>query len=235
MKPIIKIIGWLSIFSIAMGFLESAVVIYLRKLYYPDGFDFPLITIPADMALVEILREAATVIMLAGLGILAGKSPLQRFAFFLFCFAVWDIFYYVFLKIFLNWPASFFTWDILFLIPIPWVGPVITPVILSITMIVFALVIIYFKEKEFSFRLKQIEWSLVILGCLVVITSFVWDYVQYASRSEHQFWTLNSREDLFMEIKNYVPQHFNWTLFWIGELMIALGIVLVMRRLSKRV
>ncbi len=233
MRPIFKTIGWLTIFSIAMGFLETAVVIYLRKLYYPGGFDFPLIPIPADMALVEFLREAATIIMLAGLGILAGKSPLQRFAFFLFCFAVWDIFYYVFLKIFLNWPSSWFTWDILFLIPVPWVGPVIAPVVLSLTMIAFALVIIYFKDKEFSFRMKRVEWFLVIAGCLVVITSFIWDYIKYASRSEYKFWTLNSREDLFREIGNYIPQKYNWPLFWLGEVLIILAIGLLVRRLRK--
>jgi hypothetical protein len=38
----IKTIIWLAVFSMAMGYLESAVVVYLRKLYYPDGFKFPL-------------------------------------------------------------------------------------------------------------------------------------------------------------------------------------------------
>ena len=123
------------IFSIAMGFLESAVVIYLRELYYPSGFKFPLIALPANITLVEIIREASTMIMLVLIGFFAGKNTTQRFSFFLFSFAVWDIFYYLFLKVFTGWPESLFTWDLLFLIPLPWIGPVITPCILSLTMI----------------------------------------------------------------------------------------------------
>src|SRR5271167_2605871 len=98
--------GWLTLFSIAMGFMETAVVIYLRKVYYPRGFQFPLVPIEPSIALTEFLREAATIIMLLGIGILTGKTRAQKFAFFIYCFAVWDIFYYVFLKIFLNWPES---------------------------------------------------------------------------------------------------------------------------------
>jgi amino acid transporter len=100
-------------------------------------------------------------------------------------------------------------------------------------MIALALVIIYYKEKALAFRLKRSEWFLVIAGCFLVITSFVWDYIKYASQSEHKFWIPNSSQDLFMEIKNYVPQEFNWTLFWIGEIMIILGLVLLLIRLRK--
>src|SRR6201998_1661345 len=109
---------WLTAFSIAMGFLETAVVIYLRKLYYPHGFQFPLVPIDNDIAMVEFLREAATIIMLLGIGIIAGKNTSQKFGIFIYCFAVWDIFYYVFLKLLLGWPESLFTWDILFIIPV---------------------------------------------------------------------------------------------------------------------
>ena len=87
---------WLTIFGIAMGFLETAVVIYLRRIYYPDGFKFPLVEIENGILSVEILREVATIIMLFAIGFLAGKTKLQRFAFFIYSFAIWDIFYYVF-------------------------------------------------------------------------------------------------------------------------------------------
>ena len=113
-----------------MGFMETAVVVYLRKIYYPDGFQFPLIPIDADIALVEFLREAATITMLLGIGILTGKTSSQKFAFFIYCFAIWDIFYYVFLKVLLDWPESRFTWDIIILIPEHWVGHEIDPCII---------------------------------------------------------------------------------------------------------
>ena len=98
MKQQTKVLIWLTLFSIAMGFMETAIVVYLRELYYPKGFQFPLTVIPSNIALVEFLREAATLIMLIGIGIVAGKNKPQRFAFFIYCFAIWDIFYYVFLK-----------------------------------------------------------------------------------------------------------------------------------------
>jgi hypothetical protein len=83
MKSLVKTIIWLTLFSISMGFMETAVVVYLRKIYYPDGFRFPLIPIDNNIAITEFLREAATLIMLLTIGILAGNRPSQRFAFFL--------------------------------------------------------------------------------------------------------------------------------------------------------
>ena len=60
--------------------------------------------------------------MLATVGSAAGRTAVGKFAFFLFLFGVWDIFYYIWLKVFLHWPASLLTWDVLFLIPVPWVA-----------------------------------------------------------------------------------------------------------------
>src|SRR4051812_6467788 len=135
MKPIIKTLLCLTLFSIAMGYLETAVVVYLRSMYFPAGFDHPVLSIPQNIAVTELWREIATLVMLIGAGIMAGKNGSQRFGFFIYCFAVWDIFYYVFLKVLLDWPESLFAWDVLFLLPVPWVGPVIAPVIVSLTMI----------------------------------------------------------------------------------------------------
>ncbi len=109
-----------------MGFLEAIVVVYVRELYYPDGFNFPLKPMPGWLIAVELVRELCTLLMLGGCGLDFRQEYLfQRLAVFLFIFGVWDIFYYIGLKIFLNWPESLFTWDILFLIPITWIGPVL--------------------------------------------------------------------------------------------------------------
>ena len=88
-------IVWLAVFAVAMGFLEGIVVIYLRELYYPQGFDFPLKLMPPELVSIEWIREITTLIMLAAVGIIAGKNNLQRLMYFLFAFGVWDIFYYV--------------------------------------------------------------------------------------------------------------------------------------------
>lgn len=108
------IIFWVALYSIAMGFLESAVVVYLRNIYYPYGFDFPLSPLDSSDTLVELIREAATMVMLATVSIIAGKNFTQRLAFFLLSFAIWDLTYYLFLYLLIGWPQSALTWDILF-------------------------------------------------------------------------------------------------------------------------
>ena len=206
---------WLTLFSIAMGYLETSVVVYLRAIYYPNGFTFPMANMSPAIALTELGREAATIIMLAGIGIVAGKNSTQRFAWFIYCFAIWDIFYYVFLKVLLNWPESFFTWDILFLIPLPWVGPVIAPVIISLTMILLTLLIIHFNEKNSILKINSKEWILFISGSVIVIFSFIIDCYKY----------INSCNESVMEaIAHYIPIHFDWWIFIAGEALILSAI-----------
>lgn len=235
MKQITKTILNLTIFSIAMGYMESAVVVYLREIYYPEGFKFPLIPVSPDIAITEFLREAATIIMLIGAGLMAGKNSAQRFAFFIYSFAIWDIFYYVFLKVLLNWPESLFTWDILFLIPFPWVGPVIAPCIVSVSMIFLTLTIVYFQEKNKFIPIRFIEWIFLILGSLTVIASFMWDYIMYLSvhGSNKVVWTLSSNTNMFEEVSNYIPKSFNWWLFGLGEGFILISIFLIFYRLNR--
>lgn len=231
-----RTIIWLSIFAIAMGFLETATVIYLRKMFYPTGFGFPLAPVDASIALVEFFREAATIIMLFGIGALIGKTPTQRFAFFIYAFALWDIFYYVFLKVFLDWPESVFSWDILFLIPVPWVGPVLAPVLVSLTMILLAGLIIYFSEQELETKFFFMEKLLLILGCLVVIISFVWDYFDYMStHTDSTMWAPGRAQELFKELASYAPKHYNWWMFTAGELFGLGGVLLYFKRLFPKV
>lgn len=213
-------ISWLIIFSIAMAYLESAVVVYLREIYYPEGFSFPLTPMNSNIFIMEFGREIATIIMLTGIGVLTGNSSSQRFAFFLLTFAIWDIFYYIFLYILIGWPSSLLTWDILFLVPIPWVGPVITPIIVSLIMIILASSMIYFKKN-----LNINQWLLSILGSLIVITSWVLDYCKFSS---HQFsnevWFLSSERELFGSSEQYIPNSFNWYIFLIGILLLLTAI-----------
>jgi hypothetical protein len=232
MKTINFTLMWLTVFSIAMGFLETAVVVYLRELYYPHGFAFPLVPIKPEIALTEFLREAATVIMLAGIAILSVKNTYQRFACFIYAFAIWDIFYYVFLKLLLNWPESLFTWDILFLIPVPWVGPVLAPCLLSLTMIGLALFILLRYERGYHVRIRKQEWTLFTTGSFICILSFVWDYLSFVEGHGglSTLWTLSSTESLFLEAPAYVPTDFNWLLFMAGEIQLLTGIGLIVWR-----
>jgi tellurite resistance protein TehA-like permease len=120
-----------------MAFVESAVVVYLRRLFYPQGFTVEFGAVPVFYYGTEVFREAATIIMLMMVAILAARRGWwERVAHFLFCFGIWDIFYYVWLHVLLGWPPSVMTEDVLFLIPVPWVAPVIAPVAGSVVMIV---------------------------------------------------------------------------------------------------
>ena len=164
------------VFAIGMGFLEAIVVVYLREIYYPEGFDFPLQTFDARLLVIEWIREASTLIMLLTVGMLAGRTPLQKFGMFLYAFGVWDIFYYIALKLFLAWPATLLTWDLLFLIPVTWVGPVLAPVICSFTMIIFVVVTNYPVTKSVALKLKTGEWIFLISGAFIIFIAFIKDY-----------------------------------------------------------
>lgn len=226
----IKTIIWLAIFSIAMGYMESSIVIYLRKIYYPDGFGFPLAPLDTSIGLVEVLREAATMIMLLAIGVLVGRTASTKFAVFIYCFAIWDLFYYLFLWVFLGWPNSLLTWDILFLIPVPWVGPVLTPIIVAVTMLGLALAILQIDGRGFVARLRGSEWFILCLGSLIVILSFVWDYFRYVRQQTD----LGITSQVLGDMQHYIPKEFNWLLFLVGEAVILYGIVIFVIRKKPR-
>ncbi len=216
---VIKTLSWVTAFAIAMGFLESAVVIYLRELYYKDGFSFPLKPMDGFVGRVEFIREAATVIMLIAAGILAGSSRLQRFAYFVLAFAIWDVFYYVFLYVFLHWPSSFNTWDILFLIPVPWVGPVWAPCLLCALMVLGALHVIVEVERDVTWRVPLNAWLPLLSGTIICITAFMWDCLR--QRSAGGLWWMGQGKDLFDDMSHYVPTAFNLPLFLIGFVLMC--------------
>lgn len=166
-------------FAITMAYLESTIVVYLRRLYYSErgGFGFPLVIIDVPTLLLELGREACTIVMLATFGIAAGRTKVGKFAFFLFLFGVWDIFYYIWLKVFLDWPASLLTWDVLFLIPVPWVGPVLAPVSVACTMIGMALVMLYLESRGTVSGAGKMVWFAQVAACLTIIYSFTMDVI----------------------------------------------------------
>ncbi len=216
---------WVTFLAVSMAFLESAVVIYLRELYYPSGFNFPMVSMPGKIALTELFREAATLIMLLSIGILAGRNAQQRFAWFIYSFAIWDLFYYIFLKMILNWPLSWFTWDILFLIPVVWTGPVLAPVLVSLTMIILAFTLLYVDKKE-KWRINKIVVLLVILGSVLIFLSFIWDFTSYMHR-QYSLAALLNLKIASTALNLYSPNSYNWFLLLAGEASIFSGIAVV--------
>ncbi len=172
--PVRKLI-WVTLFAIAFGYVEASVVVYLRAIYYPDMFEFPLKMIRTDHLMVELFREAATIVMLAAAGMLAGSRGWQRFGFFLIAFGVWDIFYYVWLKVTLNWPAALTDWDVLFLIPLPWIGPVIAAGSIAVLMMICGVDIVVRTALQKHFRPTLLSWVLAIAATVLILYSFLHD------------------------------------------------------------
>lgn len=223
------------VFALAMGFFEAIIVIYLRELYYPEGFEFPLKLIEPRIFSFELLRELATMVMLICIGLLAGKTILQQFGFFLFAFAVWDIFYYAGLKLLIGWPDSLLTWDILFLIPITWVGPVLAPVICSISMIYMAMLIFAGETASKQFRPASYEWLIIISGAIIIFISFIWDYTNLLVKGGYlnELSSLITNEDFINDLTSYIPKYFRWGIFLIGEAVIIVALLMIHRRIAN--
>ncbi|MBS3775099.1 MAG: hypothetical protein V5A51_02065 [Bacteroidales bacterium] len=227
---------WITLFGISMAFFESSIVVYLRALYYPEGFSFPLEIVDPQIGVTEFLRELFSLIMIISVALIATKNFMQRFSNFLYIFAVWDIFYYIFLKLLLGWPASLMTWDILFLVPVPWTGPVLTPVLISLIMIMFALTIRYFNRLSgFRMFLEIREWLVLLAGALVVFVSFISDFVDYVFG--HYTSRAESIEPLFGNLESitlsYTPQEFNWWIYTLGVLLLLFSLSMIYKRNKK--
>jgi hypothetical protein len=219
-----------------MGLLEAIVVVYLRELYFPDGFSFPLRFIPDQMLRTEMLRELSTVAILTTVAMVATTKIILRFAIFLFAFGVWDIFYYVFLKALLDWPRSLFTWDVLFLIPVTWFGPVLAPVVCSLTMIGLGIFFIILDRKFENVRVERIAGLLMAVGAALIVLTFVRDYAGIIM--EGGFYKdlagLANNRTFQTAVASFVPAQFHWGLFGAGEMLILLSALTSYRKTMRK-
>ena len=144
-------------FAAAFGFVEAAVVVYLRAAmgllpgYRGSLSDLrhssqnyeqaaSLSQFPQSLLTIEGYREAATMVMLVSVALLAASKASSRWAAFLWVFALWDIAYYTGLWAIVRWPDSLTNLDVLFLIPVPWIAQVWFPLLVSgLTVLAIAL------------------------------------------------------------------------------------------------
>ena len=163
------------IFAVAMAYLESAVVVYLQRALAitPDQL-FPLRNpnVVGDLADIEVGREFATLVMLVAVGCLAGRRWVDRLAWTAVAFGLWDIFYYLWLWVFIGWPHSPNTWDVLFLIPVPWAGPVWAPVAVSAALVGLGLPAARRASEGRMPSVTLVRGSRAIAGGLLVVASF---------------------------------------------------------------
>jgi hypothetical protein len=197
-------------FAAAMGYLEAAVVVYLRAMYYPDGLTFPL-KLPVEMSAIELSREAATIVMLVTVAMLAGKRFWKRFGYFMILFGIWDIFYYIWLKVTLDWPTSLLDTDVLFLIPFPWVGPVLAPVLISLLMIIIGLFLTHRLSRGSGFRPPFLSWALGIAATILILFTFI---------NETQSEVIN-------------PKVYNYPVFFVGLILYGVSYLWAVRKSMK--
>jgi hypothetical protein len=201
------------VFAIAMALLEAAVVTYLRTfLDRVDPYQLIPLPLPGWLMPIEIAREAATVIMLGSMAWLAGRNWRARFGYFLIAFGVWDIFYYVFLAPMSGWPRSLFDWDVLFLIPLPWWGPVLAPTWIAALMVIGGTMITQFGKGEAELWPGPVWWVISLTGALLGLYVFMADALHSPEWSEEA-------------LTKILPVVFNWPLFFLALGLMSAPIV----------
>ena len=206
------------IFAIAMAYFESAVVVYLRAMYGIKDLLRDTKMVADAYTFIEIGREAATLIMLFIIGLIAGNTWKKKISFAILAFGIWDIFYYIWLYVFLQWPKSLFEWDILFLIPLPWWGPIITPILISILLIVISYLIII----ETDFKISLLDWTIYGLSVVIVLYTFMEDSINVIIFSGGNL----------AEVR---PTNFNWILFLIAYLAAVLVSIKIFYSKPKKI
>ena len=212
-----KKILWVGIFAIGMAFIEAAVVVYLRRLY---GITDLLLHVPPfdhQIADIELGRELATLLMLLSVGWVTGIRIQSRIGFFLIAFGVWDIFYYVWLNVFIGWPKSLLDPDLLFLIPLPWWGPVIAPIIISLLMIVGGSMTVIREDQEHVIRIRIFEVITLLIGILFMLYAFMQDALSILPANS-------------IQLSQLKPSQFNWVVYLVGLLMSGFSVWRIARK-----
>lgn len=205
MRDAYKRFLWVSAYAIAMAFLEAVVVAYIRRLLYITENQVSL----GPYVRMEICREAATVVMLVAVGWLAGRARLDRWAYGLFAFGLWDIGYYVWLKVLLGWPETLLSWDVLFLIPLRWWGPVLSPALIAALICVTAVLAVTRTERGERPAVTPARVGTVALGGLLALYVFMSDSLHALLGGRLDWDTLR-------------PGPFKWPLFLIALALMAL-------------
>ncbi len=205
MNDITKRFSWVAVYAIAMAFMEAVVVVYIRGLLQITNDHVAL----GPYVTMEIFREAATIVMLVAVGWLAGRRQIDRLAYGLFAFGIWDIFYYIWLKVLVDWPASLLAWDVLFLIPLRWWGPVLSPMLIAFLICVVAVLAVVRLELGERLEITLGRVGTAILGGLLALYVFMSDAL-HALLAGQTDWDMLR------------PGPFKWPLFLIALALMAL-------------
>lgn len=205
-----------------MAWVESAAVVYLRTLV---GRLEPYQANPLPrfdrLEWTELVREAATLVMLFAVGWLAGRTWRSRLGYTLIAFGLWDIFYYVFLKMICGWPRSWLDWDILFLLPLPWWGPVLSPMLIAALMVAGGTLLSRFDTPEQPLWPNRFTLGLNVLGVFLALYVFMAD-------------SLRALPGGAVQVRQVLPVWFNWPLFLAALFLMSTPLYDLSRQLQKR-
>ncbi len=211
-------IFWVSVFSIAMAYLEAAVVVYLRRVYGIDDLILQVPPFDKQIAVIELGRELTTLVMLLCIGWIAGETFQSRVGFTFITFGLWDIFYYVWLRIFIGWPQSILEPDLLFLIPLPWWGPILAPVLIALLMVIGGIIAVIKVEKNEPLHIDAWSWVCLINGVLILLYTFM----------EDALIALPADASTLSSLK---PSQFNWPVYFLG---FSLSVIALWRMMVGR-
>jgi len=200
-------------FAIAMAWFEAATVYYLRLLVDRvepyQANPLPMAGIPGQ---VELVREAATLVMLAAVGMLASRTWPRRLGYSAVAFGVWDILYYVFLRIMSGWPSSVFDWDVLFLLPLPWWGPVLAPVCIALLMVAWGTLVTQGSGTAPATALTRALYVSSWTGISLALVIFMADTLRALPRGR-------------AAVEQTLPVTFDWPLFIVALILMAAPVV----------
>jgi hypothetical protein len=205
-------------FAMAMAWVEAAVVFYLRSMMGRlEPYQTNPLPVLGGFASVELPREFATLVMLLAVGVLAGRTWRARLGYAAIGFGVWDIFYYAFLKVMCGWPRSLLDWDVLFLLPLPWWGPVLAPILISLLLIAWGTFASQFACAQPPAPPNRAVWILNFTGVVLALYAFMADTLAAASCG-------------LEAIRTVLPERFNWPLFGVAWLLMSAPIIAARRR-----
>lgn len=211
-----------AIYAIAMAWVEAAVVYYLRTLVNRiEPYQANPLPMIGSLGPAELVREAATLIMLLAVGTLAGRTWRNRLGYAAIAFGIWDIFYYIFLRALCGWPHSLLDWDILFLLPLPWWGPVLAPVSIALLMILWGTLVNGEQPGEAGNSTEWMAWALNILGVVMALCLFMADTMRAAGKGVEA-------------VRQVLPAAFNWRLFGFALLLMSAPASLALWRIFAR-
>jgi len=209
------------VYAMAMAWVESAVVFYMRTMIDRiDPYQSNPLPVVGSLGSVELVREAATLAMLLTVGMLAGRSWRGRLGYAAVAFGVWDLLYYVFLKLMCGWPRSLFDWDILFLLPLPWWGPVLAPMSIAIMLIAWGTLATQFEVHPPAGLPVWKQHALGLIGAGLALYVFMADSIRVADQGVDV-------------LRNLLPARFNWPLFCMALLLMALPVIQLGLRLRS--